>query len=82
MLTGEKFAELERGITALPPDLRTALVLTVFEQRTHQECAELLHTTPKTIETRVYRARKHLVAWLTKAGFVVMCAAQWAMRPC
>ena len=82
LLTGEKFAELERGISALPPDLRTALVLTVFEQRTHQECAELLHTTPKTIETRVYRARKHLLAWLAKAGFVVMCAAQWAMRPC
>lgn len=69
-LTGEKFEALERGITALPPDLRTALVLTVFEQRSHQECAELLGTTPKTVETRVYRARKQLRDWLAKAGFI------------
>ena len=72
LLTTEKFEALEHGITALPPDLRTALVLTVFEQRSHQECAEMLCTTPKTIETRVYRARKHLLAWLTKAGFVFL----------
>lgn len=68
-LTNEKMAALESGIAQLPHDLRTALVLTVFEQRSQQESAELLRTTPKTVETRVYRARKLLSAWMTKAGF-------------
>jgi RNA polymerase sigma factor (sigma-70 family) len=68
-LMRERMAALETGIAQLPYDLRTALVLTVFEQRSQQESAELLHTTPKTVETRVYRARKLLSAWMTKAGF-------------
>jgi RNA polymerase sigma-70 factor (ECF subfamily) len=66
---GEKLAALERGIAQLPHDLRSALVLTVFEQRSQQESAELLKTTPKTVETRVYRARQFLRSWLSKAGF-------------
>ncbi len=72
LLLKEQMEELERGMTALPLDLRTALVLAVIEQRSHQECAELLQTTPKTIETRVYRARKHLLEWLTKAGLALV----------
>ena len=68
-LTSEKMKALNDGIAQLPHDLRTALVLAAIEQRSHQECAELLDTTPKTIETRVYRARKLLLAWMTKAGF-------------
>jgi RNA polymerase sigma-70 factor (ECF subfamily) len=73
-LTHEKLAALDEGMAALPHDLRAALVLTVFEQRSHQECAALLKTTPKAIETRVYRARKFLVEWMSKAGFVVLLA--------
>lgn len=65
----EKLAALERGIAQLPHDLRTALVLTVLEQRSQQDSAELLQTTPKTVETRVYRARQFLREWLSKAGF-------------
>ena len=68
-MTSEKMAALDRAIAQLPHDLRTALVMTVLEQRSQQECAELLETTPKTIETRVYRARKLLVALMSKAGF-------------
>ena len=70
----EKMAALETGMEALPHDLRTALVLTALEQRSHQECAELLKTTPKAIETRVYRARKQLQEWLAKAGFALVLA--------
>ena len=73
----EKMAALETGMEALPHDLRTAQVLTALEQRSHHECAELLKTTPKAIETRVYRARIHLLAWLAESGFVLACAAQW-----
>ena len=70
----EKLAALDDGMAALPHDLRTALVLTALEQRSHQECATLLKTTPKAIETRVYRARKFLLEWMGKAGFVVLLA--------
>lgn len=68
-ITSEKMTALDGAIAQLPHDLRTALVMTVLEQRSQQECAELLETTPKTIETRVYRARKLLAALMTKAGF-------------
>ena len=70
----EKLTALDDGMAALPHDLRTALVLTALEQRSHQECAELLMTTPKAVETRVYRARKFLLEWMSKAGFAVLLA--------
>jgi RNA polymerase sigma-70 factor (ECF subfamily) len=73
-LAREKLAALDDGMAALPHDLRSALVLTALEQRSHQECAELLKTTPKAIETRVYRARKFLLEWMSKAGFAVLLA--------
>ncbi len=67
-ITNEKMRAVDQAIAQLPHDLRTALSLSVFEQRSHQESAELLGTTAKTIETRVYRARKLLVTLMTKAG--------------
>ena len=70
----EMLAALDDGMAALPHDLRTALVLTTLEQRSHQECAELLKTTSKAIETRVYRARKFLLERMSKAGFAVLLA--------
>ena len=74
-LAHEKLSALGTGMAALPHDLRTALVLTALEQRSHQECAALLKTTAKTIETRVYRARKFLLEWMSKAGFAILLAA-------
>ena len=71
-LAHEKLAALEAGMLALPKELHAALVLTVLEQRSHHECAELLKTTPKAIETRVYRARKFLIEWMSRAGFVFL----------
>ncbi len=67
-ITNEKMRAVDQAIAQLPHDLRTALSLSVFEQRSHQECADLLETTPKTIETRVYRARKLLLGMMTKDG--------------
>lgn len=66
---GEKMACLERGIARLPIDLRTALILNVVEQRPQVEVAGLLKTTAKTVETRVYRARRLLSDFLRRAGF-------------
>ena len=68
-LTNEKMQALDHAIAQLPHDLRTALVLSVLEQRSHAECADLLGTTPKTVETRVYRARKVLASLMSKAAF-------------
>lgn len=44
----------------LPEKLKTALVAFAIEEQSQEDCAKLLGTTPKTIETRVYRARKIL----------------------
>ena len=35
---------------------------------------KIASTTPKAVETRVYRARKFLLEWLSKAGFVALLA--------
>ena len=58
--TNETFLGLERAIQALPHDLKAAFILAVLEDRSQQECADLLDTTVKAIETRVYRARNIL----------------------
>lgn len=70
----ENLAMLDDGMAALPHDLRTALVLTALERRSHLECAELLKITPKAVETRVYRARKFLLEWMSKAGVAFLPA--------
>lgn len=71
-LIDEKMEALRRGLVSLPHKLRTALVMTTLEQRSHKECAELLKTTPKSVEKRVYRARRMLSEWMTGAGFLFL----------
>jgi RNA polymerase sigma factor (sigma-70 family) len=56
----EESARLHAAIRELPHDLKTALILTVFEDYSQKECAELLGITPKAVEGRVARARKIL----------------------
>lgn len=51
---------VDKAIQDLPHKLRTALILFAIEGHSQERCAELLGVTPKTIETRVYRARKIL----------------------
>ena len=58
--SGEEVKRLQAAIDTLPHDLKTALILSAVENRSQKECAELLGTTPKTVETRVYRARRLL----------------------
>jgi len=68
----EKLKALERGLAALPHKLRTVLVMTTLEQRSHQECAELLKTTPKAVEKRLHTARRFLSQWMARAGFIFL----------
>ncbi|HEX9783968.1 MAG TPA: RNA polymerase sigma factor [Opitutaceae bacterium] len=61
----DRHATLRQAIDRLPDRLKSALVLGVLEQRPHKEVAEILHTTPKTVELRIYRAKAKLRAWLS-----------------
>ena len=60
LIENAKLAELDRAISGLPSNLKEALLLTAIEGRSQQEAGEILGVTAKTIETRVYRARKAL----------------------
>lgn len=64
----ERMAKVAELIEELPPELKEALILTAFEDLSHTECALILKTTAKTIEMRVYRARKLLLESLTKSS--------------
>ena len=64
----ERVAELEKAIAELPDHLREALLLFSIEGHSQQECAELLGVSVKTIETRIYRARKFLEKHLDSEG--------------
>jgi RNA polymerase sigma factor (sigma-70 family) len=60
LVSAERLAALEAAISELPHKLKTALILFALENRSQAECAELLGVSAKTVETRVYRARKIL----------------------
>ncbi len=61
---------IEAAITRLPTDLREAFLLGVIDDRPHKEIAEILKTSPKAVEVRIYRARKKLVEILSSAEVV------------
>lgn len=56
----EAFARLQTAIDQLPHQLRVPLVLCVLEGQSHKEVAEIMGTTPKTIELRIYHAKARL----------------------
>lgn len=60
VLQEEAAARLGRAIARLPAPLKAALLLTAFEGMSQQEAADVLRVSVKTVETRVYRARKLL----------------------
>lgn len=66
----ERLAALEAAIRELPHDLKAALVLFALEGYSQQECAGLLGVSVKTVETRVYRARKILETILRDSGLL------------
>ncbi len=56
----QQLAHLRQEIERLPDTLKEAFILFALEERTQNECAEILGVSAKTVETRVYRARKIL----------------------
>ena len=57
---------LESQIDKLPHKLKTALILFALEDHSQEECARILGITSKTVEMRVYHARKMLLQTLSK----------------
>ncbi len=66
---GQATRLLDQAIARLPYALKAPLLLTAFEGLSHQEAATILGVSTKSVETRVYRARKRLAANLDPAIF-------------
>lgn len=66
LLAAERTQAVQQAVTALPEDLRTALILFEYEDLSHAEIAAVLNCTPKAVETRLYRARTQLRSALKK----------------
>jgi len=60
VIAAERHRAVRHAIEQLPEDLREAIVLCEWEERSIAEAAEILGATPKAIESRLYRARKAL----------------------
>lgn len=56
----ERRRALEAAIADLPAQLKAPLLLTAFEGLSQQQAGDILGVSAKTVETRVYRARKRL----------------------
>lgn len=64
VLEDEQARRLDRAVARLPAGLKEPLLLTAFEGLSQQDAAQILGVSIKTIETRVYRARKLLAEQL------------------
>jgi RNA polymerase sigma-70 factor (ECF subfamily) len=56
----EELAAIETAIHKLPHKLKFPFITCVLEEHSYDACAEMLGTTRKAVETRIYRARKRL----------------------
>lgn len=56
----ERAAAVRAAVQELPAELREAIVLCEWEELSMAEAAEVLHTTAKGVDSRLYRARKLL----------------------
>lgn len=56
----EDLGHIHRCIQGLPEKLRVPFIFCVLEEHTYDECAAILQSSTKTVETRIYRARQEL----------------------
>lgn len=69
MIAAQRKRALDRAIAQLPAKLKEPLILTAFEDLSQQAAGDLLGVSAKTIETRVYRARRRLAELLKLEDF-------------
>jgi RNA polymerase sigma-70 factor (ECF subfamily) len=65
-LAAERAAAVRNAVHELPEDLREAIVLCEWEEHSVAEAAAILESTPKAVESRLYRARQQLRKRLEK----------------
>ncbi len=58
--SAEKFRAVHEAFLCLPPDLREAMTLFIYEGLGYTEIAGISQCSPKAVETRIYRARQIL----------------------
>jgi RNA polymerase sigma-70 factor (ECF subfamily) len=56
----ERMAAVQKAVSDLPLDQRTAIVLFEYEEKSMAEIAKILGCTSKAVENRLYRARQQL----------------------
>ncbi|MCB1079288.1 MAG: RNA polymerase sigma factor [Verrucomicrobiae bacterium] len=59
----EDLEKLRRGLAALPRRHSEVLILAVIEGLSQLECGEILGCSVRAVESRLYRARRDLMAW-------------------
>lgn len=59
-LAAERVGAVRTAVGQLPADLREAIVLCEWEEKSVTEAAAILEATPKAVESRLYRARQNL----------------------
>jgi RNA polymerase sigma-70 factor (ECF subfamily) len=65
--SSERANAVRAAVAALPHDLRVAVVLAEFEDKSHAEIAAVLACSAKAVEMRLYRARERLRRLLEKS---------------
>jgi len=67
-LAAERAGAVRKAVSALPEDLREAIVLCEWQECSVAEAATILESSPKAVESRLYRARgmlrERLKSWL------------------
>ena len=59
---------VQRGLETLPADQRQILLLREIRGMSYEEIGQTLDLEPGTVKSRIFRARKKLVAWLLADG--------------
>jgi len=59
---------VQRAVSDLPLDQRTAIVLFEYEEKSMAEVAEIVGCSAKAVENRLYRARQQLRRALENGG--------------
>ena len=63
-IAAERQAAVRKAVNDLPEDMREAIILCEWEELSVVEAADVAGTTPKALESRLYRARQILRAEL------------------
>jgi len=62
----ERASAVRAAIAELPGDLRAAVILFEYEEKSHAEIAGIVGASAKAVETRLYRARQQLKKTLAR----------------